>query len=331
MATPRIVIVGAGLMGRWHAFSAVKTGAHIAAIVDPNKDRAQSLQKEFGAETIFATLQECLSGCQNDIAHVCTPAENHLESVELCLNAGIHVLAEKPLLPTVEQTRRLLSVARTKRLKLNPVHQMPFQTGAERMMDNRASLGKVVRVGHTAYTSGGDGKTAEQRLEVLLEILPHPISLFFRLFGDKLTAANFKTQRYFDGELEMNGQIDDTLLSISISLRGRPTRNELTVSGEQATAHLDLFHGFVTFESGEVSRRSKILKPFRFGSNLLVDASRNLIRRSASNEFAYPGLRNLIARFYQSVLEDKPAPISDQEILLCAEIMDSARNSKIQS
>lgn len=312
-------------MGRWHAFSAIRSGASISAIVDPNIERAQALQREFGAQRAFKSLDECLEKSASNIAHICTPAQNHLASIEMCLDRKHHVLAEKPLLSSFAETQRVLELANESGLKLTPVHQMPFQRGTSKLAENYSNLGKLVRVSHTAFTSGGDGKSEAERQEVLLEILPHPISLFYRFFGDKLTGDQFHVSRYLDGELEIDGVVDDTLLRISISLKGRPTRNELTVTGDKASAHIDLFHGFATYESGEVSKRSKILKPFRFGSNLVLDASKNLIQRSASNEVAYPGLRNLIRQFYKSALDGKPAPISEKEILLCAEVADRVR------
>lgn len=318
-------------MGRWHAFSAIRSGATIGAIVDPNLERARTLQHEFAAHSIYESLDECLqnnnSKHKSNIAHICTPDQNHLESIELCLTHKLHCLVEKPLLSTLEETKRILEQANESGLKISPVHQMPFQTGASRLVANRASLGKIVRLTHTAFTSGGEGKTASERQHVLLEILPHPLSLFFRFFGEQLKAEQFNVRRYQDGELEIDAAVDDSLLRISISLRARPTRNELVVAGEKASAHVDLFHGFCTYESGDVSKRSKILKPFRFGSNLVFDAGRNLLQRSAVKEVAYPGLRNLIRQFYRSALEDKPAPVSEPEILLCAEVADRVRMS----
>lgn len=324
---PQVVVVGAGLMGRWHAFSAVATGARLEAVVDPVIERAESLQKQFGAKHVFTTLRECLEKSDFDIVHICTPVSNHLESIELSLAHKKHVIAEKPLLSSLADTERILLKANENGLKIVPVHQMPFQKGASGLAADHSQLGKLVRLNHTAYTSGGEGKSDEARLAVLLEILPHPISLFFRFFKEKLTPDTFQIRRYFDGELELDGMVDDTLLRISVSLRGRPTRNELVVTGDSATAHIDLFHGFATIESGEVSRTSKILKPFRFGSNLVFDAGRNLIARSAQNEVAYPGLRTLIRQFYKSAMDGAPVPICEGEIKLCAAVQDKVRSS----
>jgi predicted dehydrogenase len=327
MSTAKVIIIGAGLMGRWHAFSAIRSGASIIGIVDPNVQRAKALQREFGAQKAYESLEECLSKGTSNIAHICTPDQNHRQAIEMCLAHNQHILAEKPLLPTFEETELLLKKANERGLKLVPVHQMPFQKGAARLAANRSELGKLVRLTHTAYTSGGDGKSESERQHVLLEILPHPLSLFFRFFGEKLAAEQFNVRRYRQGELEIDADVDDTLLRISISLRARPTRNELTVVGDRASAHIDLFHGFCTRESGEVSQRSKILKPFRFGSSLVFDAGRNLVQRGASNEVAYPGLRTLISQFYRCALNEKPAPISEKEILLCAQVADKVRNS----
>lgn len=311
-------------MGYWHAFSAARSGLSIQAIVDPQAERAEKLQREFGAKRVFGDLTECLNETECDVAHICTPANNHLESIEQCLDRKVHVLAEKPLLSTLAETKRMLEKANSYELKLAPVHQMPFQRGASQAV-NQIDFGKLTRLNYTAFTSGAEGKPFMHRAEVLMEILPHPISLFSRYYSKGLTSDLFEVRRFDSDELEIDGQLDGASLRISISLRGRPTRNELTVVGDKATCHVDLFHGFVTTESGEVSKRSKILKPFRFGTGMVADAGKNLLNRSLSSEPAYPGLRKLIREFYQSALNGKPDPISRDEILLSAELIDKVR------
>ena len=75
-------------------------------------------------------------------------------------------------------------------------------------------------------------------------------------------------------------------------------------------------------EGGKVSRPEKMLKPFKFGTGVLLKAGANLAVRAAKSEPAYPGLRELISRLYQAVETSGTPPISKKEILLAAELVD---------
>src|SRR5689334_10614548 len=100
--TLRVAIVGAGLMGRWHAFSAARAGGSIVAVVDPNQARARRLASRSRAARAFSTLDGALE--RADVVHVCTPTAAHVAVIAQALDARRHVLVEKPLAPTVAET-----------------------------------------------------------------------------------------------------------------------------------------------------------------------------------------------------------------------------------
>src|SRR5215212_3832073 len=93
----RVAIVGAGLMGRWHAYYAARAGAEIAAIVDEDAHAARTLGRRYSRVTTFANLEACLSHSRITVAHICTPTASHVALATAALNAGAHVLLEKPV------------------------------------------------------------------------------------------------------------------------------------------------------------------------------------------------------------------------------------------
>jgi predicted dehydrogenase len=305
-------------MGRWHAQAAKYVGAKVTAIVDPNRNNAQVLAERHRTAQVFTSLEECLAACPTDVIHICTPLDSHATLIDTALRAGCHVLAEKPLALSLEETKELIALAGDRALKLNPVHQFPFQPGFLRVLKQRQRLGELVRVTYSTCSAGAIDRRTAVRRSVMLEILPHPVSLLHYLFSDGFDPSTLKVLTFTDDDLELAGQVGNTRLSIVISLRGRPTCNELQVVGTAGTAHLDLFHGYGVFEDGQVSRRAKIMKPFRFGTQLMLGAGSNLLRRALRSEPAYPGLRELVGRFYHAVINDTPAPIPDAEIVAAA-------------
>jgi hypothetical protein len=210
---------------------------------------------------------------------------------------------------------------------LSPVHQFPFQRGMRLLRERLDRVGDLVELAFTTSSAGGSGRDAADRRALLFEILPHPLSLFRAVLRRPVRGVDWRVVASTDDDLDVGGTCDGVLLRARISLRGRPTRNELTVVGERGTAHVDLFHGFSVVESRAPSRRSKLVQPFARGQKLVAAAAANLAVRAVRSEPAYPGLRELIAAFYLGVRSNGRAPIADDEAVEVAEIVDRLRAS----
>jgi predicted dehydrogenase len=321
----KVAIVGAGLMGKWHSHFARSCGATIDAVVDADETRARQLAESIGCSAVYRHVDQLLSRSQARVIHICTPTQTHSGLIPSCIEAGRHVIVEKPLAERLEIAEQLLDAAQKKGVLLNAVHQMPFQRGFLELLQRKTALGHSVRAGFFTCSAGGTGRSPAERRSVMLEILPHPAALFHHLFNADFRPESFTVQKFTDDDLELSGEISGAYASITISLRGRPTRNELNYVGSEGSAHVDLFHGYALFEGGEVSRAHKVLKPFKFGAGMLVKAGTNLAARAVAQEPAYPGLREFIARFYSAVDGKEPPPVSSDEVIKAARLIDLVR------
>src|SRR5215218_5526690 len=127
----RAAVVGAGLMGLWHARELSRAGGVLVGVADPDEEARSALVRRFTSARPFAALDRLLAGSHPLVVHLCTPLETHVELIRRCLDAGAHVLAEKPLAPDAASTEELLARAEQRGVLLCPVHQYPFQRGAE--------------------------------------------------------------------------------------------------------------------------------------------------------------------------------------------------------
>jgi predicted dehydrogenase len=299
-------------MGRWHAAAAARAGARVVAVADLDPARAARLARRHHARV--TDLPQLLTGHGLDAVHVCTPVDTHAAVVAAVIRAGLPALVEKPLARDPDETEALLREAEARRVVLCPVHQFPFQSGARRVLAAPARLGSILHVDYVACSAGGIGRTAQTLAAIVGDILPHPLSLLRRLLPGPLHALPWQMIRPSPGELRASAQSGETAIGLVVSMGGRPTRNTLRVLGTQATAHLDLFHGFATVEPGDVSRAGKVARPFRHASATLAGAAWNLIGRAARLEPAYPGLRQLIREFYRALRDGGRPPIDGDEI-----------------
>lgn len=103
-------VVGVGYAGRQHADAYRRHPmTELRAVVTRDPANFQDAQ---GVATVTAQLDEVLADPHVDIVSICTPDLLHAEQVEKALEAGKHVLCEKPLAPTAQECRRILDAAR---------------------------------------------------------------------------------------------------------------------------------------------------------------------------------------------------------------------------
>src|SRR5260221_3283593 len=131
----RTAFIGVDYMGRFQAekFADI-AGAELRAVVDADAARAKEIAAALGCghETDHRALLAHI-----DAACVAVPTEKHHAVVRDCLEAGVHVLVEKPLARTLEEADALLALARAKGLvpqvghlqRFNPAFQAPAAPG----------------------------------------------------------------------------------------------------------------------------------------------------------------------------------------------------------
>jgi len=93
----RAGIIGAGSIGRVHARSARVAGAVIGGVAASTPERSAAAARELGAERGFDTAAELAVADGIDVVHICAPNNLHVPLATAALDAGKHVICEKPL------------------------------------------------------------------------------------------------------------------------------------------------------------------------------------------------------------------------------------------
>ena len=110
----RTAVIGVGYMGKFHAEKfAASVDAELVALIDADPARAR--------ETDYKPWLSKI-----DAACVAVPTKHHFRVVKDCLEAGVHVLVEKPLSRTLEEADLLLGLARARGLVLQVGHLQRF-------------------------------------------------------------------------------------------------------------------------------------------------------------------------------------------------------------
>jgi predicted dehydrogenase len=322
--TLKIGIAGAGLMGHWHAKSAQRLGTEIIAVVDQVLSRAKKLSAGLdGNPAVFTNIEEMLARSKPHILHICTPLESHYPVAMQSVERGVHAVIEKPVTATASETRALLQAARENGVGICPVHQVGFQHGVQKAVRELESLGELLEMRFTACSAGGQGQANSDLNRIIMDIIPHPLSVMQKLRpGIEFDTSVWQGVQPRKGELQLIGGVNGVVIDISISMNARPTRFEMELFCSKGRVFLNFFHGYAVIEKGRVSRAQKLLQPFKYAVRELFLAGRNAARRGLSGELAYPGLRQLMALFYQSVVAGTQSPISAEDMIAVATARD---------
>lgn len=139
-----IVIVGAGGIAKRH-FAALQTmpSAHIVGIVDVLPERAATMAAACGAQP-YTTLADCLE--QADVVYILTPPSTHRPLAVAALQAGRHVICEKPLASSIADGEAMVEAAQRAGVQLITTFNMRFRKGFTRLkeMVEAGQLGDVL-------------------------------------------------------------------------------------------------------------------------------------------------------------------------------------------
>jgi predicted dehydrogenase len=105
----RAAVIGTGYLGRWHSHKyAALEGVELSAVVDIDAAQAEAVAKETSARAI-TDYRELIG--EIDMASIVVPTAAHYSIARELLEAGVHVLVEKPVTSTVAEARELVKLA----------------------------------------------------------------------------------------------------------------------------------------------------------------------------------------------------------------------------
>jgi UDP-N-acetyl-2-amino-2-deoxyglucuronate dehydrogenase len=106
----RFAIIGCGRIAPRHAAEATRYG-EITAVCDIIKEKADAMAQSYNCAAYY-TIEELLEKETLDVTAICTPNGLHAEHSIKALQAGSHVLCEKPLCVTTADALKMVSTAR---------------------------------------------------------------------------------------------------------------------------------------------------------------------------------------------------------------------------
>jgi len=114
MENLRAAVIGIGFVGRAHVEALRRLGVPVAGILGSSLNRTKDSANSLRLGRAYGSLEELAGDKEVDVVHICTPNYLHHEQASALLNAGKHVMCEKPLAMNVKESSVLIETTRRK-------------------------------------------------------------------------------------------------------------------------------------------------------------------------------------------------------------------------
>jgi predicted dehydrogenase len=244
-------IVGCGQMGRWH-LDAYKRNAKVQLVgcADIDLAKARQFAEEVGARAYESHREMIVKEKLNGVS-LCTVPSTHRDIATDLLEAGVHVLCEKPLAVSGEQAREMVAKAQQKNRLLLTAFKFRFfeEVVKARELIQNGSLGRIFnfRLMFGGYINMAGTWYARRDLAgggIIMDNGPHAADLIRYLLGE-IQSVSARCGRYQGIDVEDTAQLTFTLangcvgtadLSWSASV---PSHSYFEVYGEDGAMLLD--------------------------------------------------------------------------------------------
>ncbi len=107
----RAAVIGTGFIGTVHVQSLRRLGVQVIGVLGSSPERGAARAAEIGVGNAYPTLEALLADDSVDVVHVTSPNHAHYPQVMAILAAGKHVICEKPLAMTSQQSAEMVEMA----------------------------------------------------------------------------------------------------------------------------------------------------------------------------------------------------------------------------
>ena len=324
-STLRVGFIGCGRIARVHLrYLRQIPGIEIIGFCDRDVERAREFKGEVGggAGEVFHDLGDFLS-LGPDAVHVLTPPDSHAAVAIAALEAGAHVLVEKPMATTTTDARRMEEAAQAARRLLCVDHNRLFDPAVVRAQALLAAgaIGTLVSAEAAQGVNVQEGGPAASPLAMWMNLAPHPLYLLRAFIGD-IQEAQACGGAF--GELRAVLKGTRALGSLVFSPGTAPYLNALTLHGSRGTLLLDLnTMSLVHRRERRLPKMvAKALLNADHAAQLLTGTARTMVKVATRRLGTYPGMGTVIARFYGAIRGESTPPVTAAEGRTVAQLLE---------
>lgn len=324
-STFKVGMVGAGNICEFHVAAVKKLApaVELIGVADLDGERAARNAAAWGT-TAFPDLAALIAAGAN-VIHVLTPPSSHAAIATAALEAGCHVLVEKPVAEDADQARALAALAAQKGLTISVNHSLLYDPQIVRALDQVRSgaLGEIVSVDilrgseYPPYEGGPLPPWYRDAGYPFRDIGVHCLYLIQELLGPiEDVEAEWRSlggdpNLAFD-EWRALVRCRRGLGQFQLTYNTRPLQSQLIIHGTKGVLRVDLFAMFHGKRSSTPLPKAaeRLVNAFADSIQPLIDVPINVWKFVRKDIQAYQGLRDLVTAFYAKLAAGEPPPVA---------------------
>lgn len=338
----KIGVVGGGHIVKHRHIPVFKKirDVEVCVVCDKQESIARSVSERFGIKRYYTGLSEMLKEENLDIVDICTPPQTHVSLAIDAMEAGCHVLVEKPLAMTVKDVDEMFKVSKREHVKLCVVHQNLFNPAFQkaRRLVEEGIVGDLISVDVGTFVRRDNfmcvnGKHWCHRLPggIFFELLPHPVYLL-QVFLKNSKPAHVLTKKLSDfywmkvDEARVLMDADNGVGSVIASCNSPFHGDTINIFGSKMSLQVDLWGRSV------IKYMPRTEDPYSVGKGNMSLAFQflTLIGTTVSNSFtmASGGVKvsahyGFLREFVRSIQSGGKLPVSEEEARENVRIVES--------
>ncbi|MDP2671613.1 MAG: Gfo/Idh/MocA family oxidoreductase [bacterium] len=221
-------------------------GVRVKTVADLSEDRLAKIKGDFPSIARTTTnYQDLLNDKEIEAIVIATPVSSHFQLAKEALEAGKHVLVEKPMTATVAQAEELLEIAKRKKLTLMVDHTFLFSPQVEKIKElvDSGELGQLHYIDSTRINLG----LFQSDINVVWDLAPHDFSIVNHLIGKKPISLSAQGFKHPGDSKEAIAYLtvrypDDLFVHINVSWLSPVKMRLMLISGDKKMVAYDQIH-----------------------------------------------------------------------------------------
>ncbi len=279
MSRIKAAVVGLGYWGPNIARNfQVSDDYELVGLCDLDGKRVEKVGASYPWAKRFTAVGEMLAAVKPEMVAVCTPVGSHASLVKQALEAGAHVLCEKPLAATVAEATEIVELAKKRERRLFVDHTFQY-TGAVRAIRDmyaKGTLGELFYVDSVRINLG----LFQPDVDVIWDLAPHDLSILNFIIGKKpisvQATGSSHNPRGFDDVAYLDVRYPDNVAAhLHLSWLSPVKVRRMIFSGTKSSIIYDdlemsekikIYDHGVTFDVSDIETRKQVLVNYRRGA-----------------------------------------------------------------
>ncbi|MBV52799.1 MAG: UDP-N-acetyl-D-glucosamine dehydrogenase [Coxiellaceae bacterium] len=290
----KAAVVGVGYLGQYHAQKYADCDyAELVGVYDTNPNRADEIADRY--DTSSVAHYEQLIG-KVDAVSIATPTPFHFEVAKSLLQAGIHVLIEKPITTTVEQADELIQIAKDNHALLQVGHLERFNNAVKAVSPYLLQPRFIESLRTAPFQLRGTD------VNVVLDLMIHDIDIIQSMIQSDIVDIRANGSPIFSSHIDLaNARIEfenGCVANVTASRASLKKERRLRIFQSESFLNIDLDH--------------KILKYYSRGAAEIHPGVPEVVQGKIRFDKG-DALKDQIEHFLHSIIHNKPAIVPGED------------------